>query len=178
MHHLLKSLAAFFIVLFVGSCSGSGSSTDSAESAVDTPPVAAGDAVVVDDDSVNPVDSETGQNVADPLIQNSTRVTFDIQVPAYQSDMLQLSLMWREREISAIWVGDEFWSAADDFPTDTEERLTVTFFDRNGEITLASFETDFRTGTNASESLQITVCLLYTSPSPRDRTRSRMPSSA
>ena len=26
--------------------------------------------------------------------------------------------------------------------------------------------------------LNITVCLLYTSPSPRDRTRSRMPSSA
>ena len=25
---------------------------------------------------------------------------------------------------------------------------------------------------------QVTVCLLYTSPSPRDRTRSRMPSSA
>ena len=25
---------------------------------------------------------------------------------------------------------------------------------------------------------QITICLLYTSPSPRDRTRSRMPSSA
>ena len=28
------------------------------------------------------------------------------------------------------------------------------------------------------ESLKITYCLLYTSPSPRDRTRSRMPSSA
>ena len=26
--------------------------------------------------------------------------------------------------------------------------------------------------------VQITVCLLYTAPSPRDRTRSRMPSSA
>ena len=26
--------------------------------------------------------------------------------------------------------------------------------------------------------LQQTICLLYTSPSPRDRTRSRMPSSA
>ena len=27
-------------------------------------------------------------------------------------------------------------------------------------------------------SIQVTTCLLYTSPSPRDRTRSRMPSSA
>ena len=29
-----------------------------------------------------------------------------------------------------------------------------------------------------SEKIKIGVCLLYTSPSPRDRTRSRMPSSA
>ena len=28
------------------------------------------------------------------------------------------------------------------------------------------------------EPIDITTCLLYTSPSPRDRTRSRMPSSA
>ena len=30
----------------------------------------------------------------------------------------------------------------------------------------------------ASEEAKKTICLLYTSPSPRDRTRSRMPSSA
>ena len=30
----------------------------------------------------------------------------------------------------------------------------------------------------ALEDLQVKICLLYTSPSPRDRTRSRMPSSA
>jgi len=29
-----------------------------------------------------------------------------------------------------------------------------------------------------NETVQNTLCLLYTSPSPRDRTRSRMPSSA
>jgi len=32
--------------------------------------------------------------------------------------------------------------------------------------------------TTSLERAQGTVCLLYTSPSPRDRTRSRMPSSA
>ena len=31
---------------------------------------------------------------------------------------------------------------------------------------------------NGSISVQVSNCLLYTSPSPRDRTRSRMPSSA
>ena len=30
----------------------------------------------------------------------------------------------------------------------------------------------------ASRGLKVIICLLYTSPSPRDRTRSRMPSSA
>ena len=43
------------------------------------------------------------------------------------------------------------------------------------------FETyDARTGTILSETDLIlpNTCLLYTSPSPRDRTRSRMPSSA
>ena len=32
--------------------------------------------------------------------------------------------------------------------------------------------------TGASEIVSVKICLLYTSPSPRDRTRSRMPSSA
>ena len=31
---------------------------------------------------------------------------------------------------------------------------------------------------DSSASAEFTICLLYTSPSPRDRTRSRMPSSA
>ena len=33
-------------------------------------------------------------------------------------------------------------------------------------------------GTNLRNQLKVYCCLLYTSPSPRDRTRSRMPSSA
>ena len=48
---------------------------------------------------------------------------------------------------------------------ETDLRMT-----KDGEIVLHHDETLDRT-TNAS-------CLLYTSPSPRDRTRSRMPSSA
>ena len=34
------------------------------------------------------------------------------------------------------------------------------------------------TQTEAEQSTQVTDCLLYTSPSPRDRQKSRMPSSA
>ena len=35
-----------------------------------------------------------------------------------------------------------------------------------------------KSGLNASDIDEVLICLLYTSPSPRDRTRSRMPSSA
>ena len=48
--------------------------------------------------------------------------------------------------------------------TDIVEKEMYTFDDRNGDsLTLRP---------------EGTACLLYTSPSPRDRTRSRMPSSA
>ena len=60
---------------------------------------------------------------------------------------------------------------------DSQDHLHVTYYD-NGNSAL-------RYATNTSGSWVFTnldiegsVCLLYTSPSPRDRTRSRMPSSA
>ena len=48
---------------------------------------------------------------------------------------------------------------------------TITLFNMNGQ-TLTQKEISLQNTT------QIIPCLLYTSPSPRDRTRSRMPSSA
>ena len=100
--------------------------------------------------------------VPDPLVQNSTSVIFDVTVPAYMSDALQVNLLWGDQEITAGWVGDEFWSVTDDLPTDTERQLIATFSDRNGEITLGSFETAFRTGSNSSESFQITADQFHT----------------
>ena len=41
-----------------------------------------------------------------------------------------------------------------------------------------ALELSFQKANNISENIQNISCLLYTSPSPRDRTRSRMPSSA
>ncbi len=144
-------------ILILNSCSGSGGSTDGNVASTDTAAsVIADDAALTGDDSSSATD-QSADSVPDPLIQNSTRVTFDVQVPAIQSDALQLNLAWGDQEFFADWVGDEFWAAVADLPTRTESQLSVTFFDRNGEITLASFETDFVTGTNTSESLRITV---------------------
>ena len=91
------------------------------------------------------------------MVQNTTRVDFEITVPAYTSDSLQVRLEWGDVDITALWLGDELWAASDDFPTNTENRLTVTFSDDNGALTLGSFESNFRTGTNASESFTITA---------------------
>lgn len=121
----------------------------------------------LDADSINPILLDTSSSdtnledsnssVSDPMVQNSIRVNFDIEVPAYQSNNLQVRLVWGDTAISASWVGDEIWSATDDFPTDTEHLLTVTFYDANGDITLGSFETVFKTSTNASMSYQLTA---------------------
>lgn len=101
--------------------------------------------------------TEPATGGVDPLVQNLISVIFDVTVPAYMSDALQVRLLWGDREISPRWVGDEFWSVTDDLPTDTEHRLVATFSDANGDLTLGSFETVFRTGINSSESFQITA---------------------
>ena len=61
--------------------------------------------------------------------------------------------------------------------------LTVVHIDGNQYTVTAIQETmvktnlgDWKEGTKVN--LERCICLLYTSPSPRDRTRSRMPSSA
>ncbi len=101
--------------------------------------------------------SGTGPVVPDPSGENSTRVEFDITVPQYVSNTLEVRLVWDQKDITGTWVGDEFWTASDDFPTNTQNLLTVTFYDRNGAITLGSVEKMFKTGTNASEAYQITA---------------------
>jgi len=93
----------------------------------------------------------------EPAALISTRVEFDITVPAYQSNALQVRLFWGDKDILARFVVDESWAVSDDFPTDTENELVLRFNDDNGSITLGSFEQAFRTGTSASESFQITA---------------------
>lgn len=101
-------------------------------------------------DSGNPIG-------VDPLIQNRILVSFDITVPAYQSNELQLEVVWGDINLTAGWVGDELWTVSSELPTETEELLTVTFFDNNGAIELGNFSQQFRTGSNATEAFQISA---------------------
>ena len=60
------------------------------------------------------------------------------------------------------------------------DKLTQTqlgFFWRPEEVSLQKDRADYPT-LNAAQKHIFTACLLYTSPSPRDRQKSRMPSSA
>lgn len=88
---------------------------------------------------------------------SNIRVNFDITVPAYMSNELQIQVAWGDRELSAGFVVDESWAISDDFPTDTENTLIVNFNDRNGDITLGSYDTVLRTGMNASETITISA---------------------
>jgi len=95
--------------------------------------------------------------VVDPMIQNRIPVTFEINVPFYISDELRVELIWGEINLTAMWVGGQFWSAAGEFPTETEHLLTITFYDKNGAVELARYSQEYRVGSNASESVQITA---------------------
>ena len=101
----------------------------------------------------------------------TTQVNFAISVPAYSSEELQIRLTWGEINSSAAWVSDESWTLSETFPADTENQLVVTFADRNGDITLGRFEESFRTGTGASETVQITADQFDTVSSDSDGRR-------
>jgi len=99
----------------------------------------------------------TTDAIPDPLVLNSTQVDFGITVPAYQSDALQVRLIWGDTDVTAGWVGDELWSTSLELPTNIENTLSVTFSDSNGDIVLASFEQAYRTSSNAAEMFNITA---------------------
>lgn len=113
------------------------------------------------------LDSDTGANnvrsngattdVPDPMVQNNTDVIFEISVPAYQSEELQLRLDWGEFSTSLNWVGDDFWSVEARLPSNTKRLLSIVFFDENGGIELGSFEQQYETGINAAEVFQVTA---------------------
>ena len=94
---------------------------------------------------------------AGPEVSGTTRVVFDVTVAAYSSDELQVRLFWGEKDISASYITGESWAVSEDFPVNTANLLVVEFRDRDGEIILGRFETDFRTDDAVSEAIQISA---------------------
>ena len=169
-------VVALVMVCLLAGCSGS---TDSVSSDTQTPTNSASSEVSGDTGIPNDVNdvTDTDTTIDDanndavggalnqpatnnpvvlvPLIQNTLMVNFDITVPAYRSSELRMELVWGDTNLSAKWVGDELWSAVGEFPSDTEHLLTVTFYDRNGEIELDKFSEAYRTSSNPTDSFQI-----------------------
>ena len=111
------------------------------------------------DDSVDVVQDDPSEpsepSIPDPMSESVTSVTFEITVPTYVSDELQVRIAWGATVRAADWNGDQSWSATVELPSDEERLLRVDFLDRNGDLPLGTFERDFRTGTNAAETYTI-----------------------
>ena len=78
---------------------------------------------------------------------------------------------------------EDIWRSRDSNLNDVPGFLTFSLIkgDSNDDYTLYASHTTWKSKldfTNWTKSEAFRNCLLYTSPSPRDRTRSRMPSSA
>jgi len=135
------TLILLLTALLVSGCSNSSSGRSDSQSPAET------DVLITDVDTDNSASTTTNRTVVD----------FDITVPVYISNALQVRLVWGDKDITANWVSEQSWVISEEFPTNTENPLVVTFNDDNGAITLGSFETDFKTGSNASEKYQITA---------------------
>jgi len=162
------SLSRLIILLIVGlmlvsGCSNSNDPQSAAESVTNT---ADGENLVVDDGATNAA-NDANQTVeqtdgsskpTDGSANGSgTKIIFNITVPAYKSNALQVRVKWGEKDLEAMWVVDETWTASGDFPTNTQNQLSVTFSDNIGSTTLASFETPFKTGSSATQTYNITA---------------------
>ncbi len=175
--HLLSLVVV--IALFVAGCSGS---SDSGSNQI----VSDGQATVNDVDnssganellvgsemnpaSMMPVDDTENESSEAPAVDpqsppaisqpspTTVRVDFDIMVPAYMSNELQVRLDWGDINTAATFIRDESWSVSENFPSNTENLLTITFFDRNGALIIGRFEETFRTGTDSTQTVQVSA---------------------
>ena len=137
------ALVMVFTLLLLAGCS-SGSNTVPTASAPQDQSSGEPPSTVDDGTTTNPTDPTTGD------VQSFTSVNFDITVPAYSSNALQVKILWGDVDLNASWVGDEQWSASTQLRANTSHQLLITFSDENGEIPLASYEQTLSTGSNDS----------------------------
>ena len=131
-------------VLVLVACSGSDTpSSASANVGTNTSTLTQG--MSNDSESAASIDTDTSINryelAAAPVNDNPdfTRVLFDIRVPAYQSNALRVDIEWLGETLEAHWVGDEYWTALVDYPSERSGTLNIYFYDDNGGIVLGSY---------------------------------------
>jgi len=138
---LLKA-GLLLVTLLMVACSGSNAVNDSTNA---------------DDPIADNAFNDDGNGNGDEQNTQTVTVNFEITVPAYSSNALQVFVVSNNQNIAASWTGDEMWSATGVFPQNTEQQLVLTFYDDNGAVPLASAEQLYKTGTNDFESVTITA---------------------
>ena len=93
--------------------------------------------------------------VIDDIHALLTRVDIGINVPRYQSNELQVQVTSNDKTWQASWSHDESWFASGDFPSNSEQQLTITFSDRNGDIELGRLQRTYNTGEGPTHSIII-----------------------
>ena len=149
--------------------------------------------------TVTPVNDEPViKPIAPQVSSDSSKVTFDVSkfTSDVDGDKLTISqagstmmacdppeAMQQEMDfLAALQSAATYAIDGDQLTIANEAGETVLTFKASVPATLVGTNwvaTMYNTGTEAvTNVMEGTTCLLYTSPSPRDRTRSRMPSSA
>ena len=103
--------------------------------------------------TVSVEDTTTPPPVATEMVQ----VNFDITVPFVVSNALQVHVLWGDTRLTAAWLIDESWAVSGELPANTEQALSIIFYDDNGATTIASIDTSLRTSSAEVQEVQITA---------------------
>lgn len=154
-------LFSVITVLALSACSDSSVGSDGLGDENDVPPpvvsttdTAAVDAseITINDEPSTATDTVNGDTENAPV---STFVTFDITVPKYVSQALQVRIDWGSDSTLASWVVDESWTASGNMQTDSSYAVTVTFSDDNGAIVLGRATTMLATTADSNQTLEV-----------------------
>ena len=127
----------------------------------------------------------TVEDTMDPTASNPAPVTIQCfsDIPAADINVVTDAEDNCDGAVTVAFVGDDVTSAVcDGAPVVVTRRYSVTDCAMNSIEVTQTITVEDTMDPTASNPAPVTIqcfsCLLYTSPSPRDRTRSRMPSSA
>lgn len=105
---------------------------------------------------VQPVEPIEPVEPVAPVV-TSTRVTFNITVPAFMSEELQLDVFVGDTELDTSWVIDETWTTEEVVPANSETELRVVFYDHYGSTTLATYDSLLETFSQENQTVLISA---------------------
>ncbi len=161
-----RLVALFLVSVVIAGCSGSSGSSSQSDTVASQSAAAETDNNTVLEDALSQGETDTGlvtsegnatDNANNTTDTTTSRVTFEITVPVYASNALQVRLAWGDKNLNTSWVMDESWSITDDFSTQAQHPLTISFSDNNGAITLATYTAEFKPDSVASQTYVVTA---------------------